>query len=105
MEEPFGLMPLDDIMVTYERDINRSVGCPEEDGQIGLVGNSHNVLMNCILNCRVCKELAAIKAATKADRSALKNQIAKKVEEKDELPASKAVQIASDTGGVKVVLG
>ena len=23
MEEPFGLIPLDDIMVTYERDINR----------------------------------------------------------------------------------
>ena len=26
MEEPFALMPLDDIMCTYERDINRWVG-------------------------------------------------------------------------------
>ena len=80
-------MPLDDIMVSYERDINRSVSqlvvlkilaCGwGENGQIALVGNSHDVLMNCILNCRVCKELAAIKAATKADRTALKNQLIK----------------------------
>ena len=57
------------------------------------------------MHCRVCKELAAIKAATKADRVALKKQPNKEGDKKDTQPPSETVQAGSDPAGVKIILG